>query len=120
MSGWCYESKPRPGIAGLLHGLYLQLLLYCLLSGGMMAHASEHISLPAVTGSSSLEQVIVQRRSARDFDNSALALADIGQLLWSAQGITHPYGWRAAPSAGALYPLELYLVAGRVVPGEGT
>ena len=81
-----------------------------------MTQAGESIALPepAVTGSSSLEQLIAQRRSVRDFDNSALTLADVSQLLWSAQGITHPYGLRAAPSAGALYPLELHLVAGRI------
>lgn len=81
-----------------------------------MAHADQNIALPepAATGSNSLEQLIAQRRSVRDFQNTTLALADIGQLLWSAQGITDTRDLRAAPSAGALYPLELYVVAGRV------
>ncbi|MCD4810892.1 MAG: nitroreductase family protein [Methanosarcinales archaeon] len=43
-----------------------------------------------------------------------LTLAEISQLLWAAQGITHPGGYRTAPSAGALYPLEVYVVAGNV------
>ncbi|MCK7513248.1 MAG: hypothetical protein MZV70_60605 [Desulfobacterales bacterium] len=38
---------------------------------------------------------------------------DLTQLLWAAQGITHAQGYRTAPSAGALYPLELYAVVGR-------
>lgn len=43
-----------------------------------------------------------------------LSLQHLSQLLWAAQGITGPDGGRAAPSAGALYPLELYVVAGDV------
>lgn len=48
------------------------------------------------------------RRSVREFAAEALSLREISQLLWAAQGITDPRGLRAAPSAGALYPLELY------------
>jgi SagB-type dehydrogenase family enzyme len=46
----------------------------------------------------------------REFTEDALSLEEIGQLLWAAQGITHPDGYRTAPSAGALYPLEVYLI----------
>ncbi|MGZ3451806.1 MAG: SagB/ThcOx family dehydrogenase [Polyangiales bacterium] len=64
---------------------------------------------PATSGSVSLEQAIAKRRSIRTFA-SAPSLAQIGQLLWAAQGITdETNGLRTAPSAGALYPLELYL-----------
>lgn len=69
---------------------------------------------PAHKGPTSLEGVLWTRRSVRDFAPGALTLAQIGQLLWAAQGITHADGFRAAPSAGALYPLELYLVVGDV------
>jgi SagB-type dehydrogenase family enzyme len=41
-----------------------------------------------------------------------LELSEVSQLLWAAQGITDPQGFRTAPSAGALYPLEIYLVVG--------
>jgi SagB-type dehydrogenase family enzyme len=44
----------------------------------------------------------------------SLSLEDISQLLWAAQGITSDWGGRTAPSAGALYPLEVYLVVGDV------
>jgi len=81
-----------------------------------MAHPREHIPLPEPvdSGESSLEQLLRQRRSVREYRDAALRLADISQLLWSAQGITHARGYRTAPSAGALYPLELYVVAGNV------
>lgn len=68
---------------------------------------------PETRGDMSIEQAIGKRRSLRQYSGS-LALADISQLLWAAQGETHPDGYRAAPSAGALYPLEVYLVAGSV------
>jgi len=68
---------------------------------------------PETRGDMSVEQAIGKRRSLRHYSGS-LALADVSQLLWAAQGETHPDGYRAAPSAGALYPLEVYLVAGDV------
>lgn len=55
-----------------------------------------------------LEQTLLKRRSVRQFQDTPLTDAQIGQLLWAAQGITHPDGLRTAPSAGALYPLEVY------------
>lgn len=81
-----------------------------------MAQAEKIISLPSptVSGSSSIEQLLTQRRSTRDYKPAALELAEISQLLWAAQGITHSQGFRTAPSAGALYPLELYVVANQV------
>lgn len=64
---------------------------------------------PDTKGVRSLEEVLSLRRSVRDFGAEPLGLAKVGQLLWAAQGITNPRGYRTAPSAGALYPLELYL-----------
>ena len=81
-----------------------------------MAQPSDNVALPkpSLTGSISLEQLLAQRRSVRDYSDTSLELAEIGQLLWAAQGITHSRGFRTAPSAGALYPLELYVAAGHV------
>jgi SagB-type dehydrogenase family enzyme len=62
----------------------------------------------------SLEAALRARRSARDYSEEPMTLAQVAQLLWAAQGITHPNGYRTAPSAGALYPLEIYLLAGNV------
>jgi SagB-type dehydrogenase family enzyme len=61
-----------------------------------------------------VERLIARRRSVREFSGEALSLAELGRLLWAAQGITDETGLRTAPSAGALYPLELAVAAGRV------
>ena len=81
-----------------------------------MARLPDSLALPEPdrSGVQPLESLLRQRRSVRDYTDTPLALADLGQLLWAAQGITHPRGLRTAPSAGALYPLELYVVAGRI------
>jgi SagB-type dehydrogenase family enzyme len=57
---------------------------------------------------------LLGRRSVREYASLSLSLEDISQLLWAAQGITSDWGGRTAPSAGALYPLEVYLVVGDV------
>lgn len=62
----------------------------------------------------SVESALQNRRSVREYRDEPLTLAEVSQLLWAAQGITGPEDKRTAPSAGALYPLEVYLVAGRV------
>jgi SagB-type dehydrogenase family enzyme len=69
---------------------------------------------PSSDGDVALETAIHERRSVREFSKQSLSLDDIAQLLWAAQGVTSRDGGRTAPSAGALYPLELYLVAGNV------
>lgn len=63
---------------------------------------------PILQGSMSLEETLLNRRSVRQFEDTPLTDTQIGQLLWAAQGITYPTGLRTAPSAGALYPLEIY------------
>jgi len=69
---------------------------------------------PLYDSNISVEQALLERRSIREYRLEPLTLAEISQLLWAAQGITHPAGLRTAPSAGALYPLEIYLLAGNV------
>jgi len=61
-----------------------------------------------------VEAALHERRSIREFRDAALTLSDLSQLLWAAQGVTSPSGFRTAPSAGALFPLECHLLAGRV------
>lgn len=74
------------------------------------------IELPEPSGSSdiSVEEAILQRRSIRRYSDQPLNLAEVSQLLWSAQGVTNDRGYRTAPSAGATFPLQLYIVAGNV------
>lgn len=77
---------------------------------------AEVINLPEPQYDSdvSIEQSLLDRRSIRSYTGEPLTLQEVSQLLWAAQGVTDPRGFRTAPSAGALYPLELYLVAGDV------
>jgi SagB-type dehydrogenase family enzyme len=75
---------------------------------------------PRYSGDVSLEETLLRRRSVRNYTGEPLAFAEVSQLLWAAQGITSPAGFRTAPSAGGLYPLDLYTVVGNVenlVPG---
>jgi SagB-type dehydrogenase family enzyme len=78
--------------------------------------ASDEVALPApsLEGDVPVEQALARRRSVREFASEPLSLPAMSQLLWAAQGITGPGGLRTAPSAGALYPLEVYLAAGAV------
>ena len=70
---------------------------------------------PRARGTLTLEETLARRRSVREFADTSLTLAELGQLLWAAQGITSSAGQRTAPSAGALYPLELYTVTRNAV-----
>ncbi len=90
--------------------LNLALLLSIQLSFG---EENRIIKLPELKKDSdfSIEKAISQRRSTRSFSSRSLTLNDISTLLWAGQGITSKSGLRAAPSAEALYPIELYLVA---------
>jgi len=64
---------------------------------------------PRLQGEVSLEETLTRRRSVRSFTEEELTLEEISQLLWAAQGLTAAWGGRTAPSAGALYPLEVYV-----------
>lgn len=78
---------------------------------------------PILKSNVSLEEALLQRRSVREYSDEALTLHQVSQLLWAAYGITQQAvngpdflrgGFRTAPSAGALYPLEFYLVVGNI------
>jgi SagB-type dehydrogenase family enzyme len=102
----------------------LRLLLTLLIAGLAIGPACRETSTqparprvialpgPTLDGGMSLEAAIAARRSVREYADQRLIWKEIGQLAWAAQGITDPGGrFRAAPSAGALYPMELYFVA---------
>jgi SagB-type dehydrogenase family enzyme len=74
------------------------------------------IDLPDMAeGNAGVEEAIERRRSARDFSGGSLSLSQLSRLLHSSSGITgksgKDSGFRAAPSAGALYPIETYVVS---------
>ncbi len=103
-------------------GLNLCLLSGFSLKGGesmlfKKAAAQEKVELPEFTveGTASLEQALSKRKSTRSYADKPLKLQEAAQLLWAAQGINRDrQGFRTAPSAGALFPLEVFLVAGDV------
>ncbi|MFW5920073.1 MAG: SagB/ThcOx family dehydrogenase [Halanaeroarchaeum sp.] len=68
---------------------------------------------PETDGEVSVERAIALRRSRREYTDEPLTLATLGQLCWAMQGITQSRvgrtDFRAAPSAGATYPLELFV-----------
>lgn len=69
---------------------------------------------PLPKGEISLEEAISRRRSRREFEEHPLTPGELSQILWAAQGVTEQAGRkRATPSAGALYPLDLYVAAGK-------
>ncbi len=78
-----------------------------------IGHASISLPRPSFDGRVSVEKAIKERRTIRDFKQRTLSLAHLSQLLWATQGITDPtIGGRAAPSGGALYPLDIYVLIG--------
>lgn len=100
-------------------GAALLAAVVVLLAGAPPQGHSQTVSLPEPSrdGQVSVEDAIHNRRSIRDFDERSLTLAEVGQLLWAATGVTVDGvsgPTRAAPSAGGLYPLTAYVVAGNV------
>jgi len=69
----------------------------------------QSLPAPRTTGRLSLEEALARRRSMREFRPEELSDTEMSQLLWATQGITAEDGKRTAPSAGALYPLEVYV-----------
>jgi len=77
-------------------------------------HLAYALPSPDADGGISVEEALANRRSRREFQNIALTPAQVSQVLWAAYGITSDGGLRTAPSAGALYPLEVYIIIGNV------
>ncbi|MEM2215613.1 MAG: SagB/ThcOx family dehydrogenase [Candidatus Bathyarchaeia archaeon] len=80
---------------------------------GRISRVFEKVPLPPprYDGNVSIEYALKVRRSIREYEDKPLKLEHVSQLAWAGQGITDKrYGFRTAPSAGATYPLEIYIV----------
>ena len=95
----------------------LGMILACFATPGLGQRRTRSISQkviqltdPNLTGTMSLEEALVRRRSVREFSTEPLRRSQIGQLAWAGQGVTDPgRGLRTAPSAESLYPMELFI-----------
>ncbi len=76
--------------------------------------ATVRLPEPRRDGRMSVEAALWARRSTRAFTRDSLALGDLAQLLWAAQGANRPDGHRTVPSANATYPLEVLVLPARV------
>jgi SagB-type dehydrogenase family enzyme len=103
-----------------LVSLFLNLNFYCQKNREettIQYSKSDVIQLPppSYTGTITIEEALNKRRSIRDYSEKPLTISEISQVLWAAQGITEEtYGLRTAPSAGALYPLKIYIAVSNV------
>jgi len=75
------------------------------------------LSRPSIEGGTPIWDILSQRRSVRDFPGRSVAAQELSQILWASQGVTAEqfgYKFRTVPSAGALYPVETYIVVNDV------
>ncbi len=73
------------------------------------SRAATPLPSPNLGDADTIDHVLAERRSVRTFTNAPLDEPTISRLLWAAQGVTASWGGRTAPSAGALYPIEIYV-----------
>ena len=91
--------------------IQIVLAIFFLIGSPVLAEKKVDLPKPNGYGKMSIEETILRRRSERNFKANELSMQQISQLLWAAQGVTdNEYGFRAAPSAGALYPLSIYVL----------
>lgn len=103
------------GFACVVAIVLISLLIYSYMVSPEPAQAtdSSHIPLPEPRYEStiSVEEALKGRRSIRDFSGEPLGIEEVSQLLWAGQGVTSEDAKRTVPSAGATYPIELYIIA---------
>ena len=99
----------------MLMFLVSALALFMLICGQILIAAEIALPSPSYKGSVSVEEALKARRTHRSFQSRPLTLKQFSQILWGAYGVTdRKYGsfLKTAPSAGALYPLDIYCVVG--------
>jgi len=104
--------KPREG--SMIAKLLLSFFIGIGCAGEKLSAEAVELPEPKYESETSVEEALKSRRSIRSYKDEPLTLAELSQLLWAAQGITADWGGRTAPSAGATYPLEVYVVVGDV------
>lgn len=73
-----------------------------------------YLPTPCQKGSVSLEEAIARRRSVRHFPSGTISQSQLSQILWAAQGVSDTSSkLRSVPSAGATYPLEIFVICGQ-------
>ena len=107
------------GFAGLFVSIFSSAFFFVekagarKINGNIQEGKRMKLPKPKTHGEVSLETAIKQRRTIRSFTSEPLSLEQCSQLFWAAQGITEDRGFkRAAPSGGALYPMDIYAVVG--------
>lgn len=88
-------------------------------AGGGKVPVVVELPAPSREGTMTVHEALAARRSVREYSSAGLTLGQLSNLLWAAQGETADWGGRTAPSAGALYPMEMLVVVG-VVSGLKT
>ena len=113
------DLRKKSAFIFLVVGLLLVLLYASTREKPEVAHqkvgGTVKLPKPKKKGGLSVEEALSMRRSIREYSKEPLTLEEVSQLLWAGQGITAEWGGRTAPSAGATYPLTLYLIAEEVI-----
>jgi len=90
------------------------VLIMAFLAASASIDSQVHLPEPGDPCGMTLAEAIVTRRSVRSYSEEPLTLQQLACLLFAAGGITSDRGFRAAPSAGATYPMTIYVVSERV------
>lgn len=102
------------GVIALIVVLYHVIPYFYQAKVPAVTEAGIKLPEPRMKGEMSVEEAILKRRSIRNFQDKAISLEQLSQLLWAAQGITDETGKRTVPSAGMTYPLEIYMLVRKV------
>lgn len=104
----------KSNLKKILIKIFIQKISILMLYAFVNAETLIDLPKPSLSSQVSLEETLKNRRSVREFSKEPLTLKEVSQILWAAQGITDANKKRTAPSAGALYPIRVYLLSGNV------
>lgn len=93
--------------------LFITSLIFLPLFALAQTHTDVPLPKPSLTGKKSVEEAIKARRTIRHFKAKALKLEQLSQILWAAYGVTANDLYKSVPSAGALYPLDIWVAVGK-------